>query len=163
MTAFVGSAVFVASSFTASAEGYMVAQKRWDVTERFRESWAIGHAALRHDLGRIARNCLTKNWDGYDALPLKASSIDIANRLLDVTPQTRKDVVLSIGAEPDGQVTFEWHKSASWTLSVSVSPTGELHYAALLGSRTAYGTEYFDPTVGLPEALSNLIRRVESA
>ncbi len=163
MTVFAGSALLVASSFTASPEGQVVAQKRSDMTGRFRESWAIGHAALRHDLGRIARECLAQGWDGYGAMPLEASSVDIANRLLDVTPPTGKGIMLSVGAEPDGQVTLEWHKSASWTLSVSVSPAGELHYAALLGSSTAYGTEYFDPTIGLPAALTNLIRRIEAA
>jgi len=49
----------------------------------------------------------------------------------------------SFGAEPDGHITMEWHHSVRRTLSVSVSPEGELHYAAILGSNKTYGTEVF--------------------
>lgn len=64
----------------------------------------------------------------------------------------------SLGAEPDGSLTLEWRRSPQHTLSVSVTPDGELHYAALLGPSRAFGTEaFFDE---LPEPILGLIRRV---
>jgi hypothetical protein len=46
-------------------------------------------------------------------------------------------------------------------LSVSVSPDGELHYAALLGLSKAYGTEPFFGEA--PRPILDLIFRVGSA
>jgi len=44
---------------------------------------------------------------------------------------------------------------------VSVSPEGDLHYAALLGPNKAYGTELFFGEV--PKAILDLIARVMTA
>ncbi|MBI1902176.1 MAG: hypothetical protein HYS13_13835 [Planctomycetia bacterium] len=67
----------------------------------------------------------------------------------------------SIGAEPDGDLTLEWHCSPRRTLSVSVSPEGDLDYAGLFGPNRTYGTEVFYGEV--PETILRLIRRVYSA
>ena len=67
----------------------------------------------------------------------------------------------SIGAEPDGQITVEWYRSPQRTLSVSISPDGELHYAALLGSAKTCGTEPF--TGAVPNVVADLIHRVTAA
>ncbi|MFH0937823.1 MAG: hypothetical protein V1899_00835 [Planctomycetota bacterium] len=65
----------------------------------------------------------------------------------------------SVGAEPDGHVTLEWHHSSRRTLSVSVSPDGELHYAALFGASKVYGTEPFFGNV--PKSILDLISQVD--
>jgi hypothetical protein len=67
----------------------------------------------------------------------------------------------SIGAEPDGQLTLEWHRSPRRTLSVSVDGDGNLHYAALLGPNRAYGTEAFFGE--FPDAIRQLVWKVYSA
>jgi hypothetical protein len=55
-------------------------------------------------------------------------------------------------------LTFEWYGSPQRTLSVSVSPDGDLHYAALVGSAKAWGT---DPFFGeIPKVIDTLIRRL---
>lgn len=163
MRAFTVPALVIVSTVAASAEGETVAQTRSTIADRFRESWFLGHAALRQDLSRIGSDCRLPGWDGYGALPIQAASIELANRLLDVTPPVASRLSLSVGAEPDGQVTIEWHLSSSWTLSVSVGPNGQLHYSALLGQSSAYGTEIFDPSTGMPEAVARIIRRIELA
>ena len=67
----------------------------------------------------------------------------------------------SISAEPDGNLTLEWHRSARRTLSVSVTADGYLHYAALLGASRVYGTEaFFDE---IPDAIRDLVYRVDEA
>jgi hypothetical protein len=55
----------------------------------------------------------------------------------------------------------EWHRSRRRTLSVSVSPEGELHDAALIGPNRAFGTETFFDEV--PVTIVDLIRRVCAA
>jgi hypothetical protein len=95
-------------------------------------------------------------WDGHGAFPVARATYQQAYRVLEAIPDSFP--LPTIGAEPDGQLTFEWHHSAHRTLSVSISPDGDLHYAALLGASRAYGTE---PFLGqLPEALLPLIQRV---
>jgi hypothetical protein len=64
----------------------------------------------------------------------------------------------SIGAEPDGHITLEWYRSPQCTLSVSISPKGDLHYAAFFGLERICGTEMF--RARMPQALSDLIARI---
>lgn len=94
--------------------------------------------------------------DGY--APLKKGAQQDAFRLANVIPLGFPAPI--IGAEPDGDITFEWYKNPDWTLSVSVDGQGNLHYAALLGSDRAYGTEAF---VGLvPKRILDLVYSVMS-
>lgn len=94
-----------------------------------------------NDLFQTYKECLMPNWDGYGALPLSETTYQLAQQFIDALPLGTPPP--SFGAEPDGHITFEWHHSVRRTLSVSVSPDGELHYAALLGASKAYGTEVF--------------------
>jgi hypothetical protein len=100
--------------------------------------------------------CREPNWDCYGAQPVREETYDLAHQFLTALPLSTP--VPSIGAEPDGQITVEWYRSPRQTLSVSVSPEGDLHFAALLGSGKTYGTE---PFIGeVPKIISDLIRRV---
>jgi hypothetical protein len=56
---------------------------------------------------------------------------------------------------------MEWYRSPRRTLSVSVAPGDDLHYAALFGPSRVYGTEAFFGEI--PEGILNLIRRVYGA
>jgi hypothetical protein len=103
--------------------------------------------------------CRIENWDGYGAQPVIKETFLIAEQLLKSFPLGTRSP--SIGAEPDGQLTLEWYQSPRRTLSLSVSPEGTLHYAALLGSSRAYGSEPFAGKV--PESIMTLIKRVPSA
>jgi len=163
MTTFAYKSTPAALSFSASREGREIDLHRRRATGRLRYSNVVGHAWLRSDLHNLANECADAGWDGYDAMPVDAGAIERALEVLDAVSAARNGVVMSVGAEADGQVTIEWHRSASWTLSVSVSGSGELHYSALLGSGKAYGTELFDASVGIPDTLRQLIGRVEAA
>lgn len=98
-------------------------------------------AAWRVDLEALAEQCGQDNWDGYQAARVLPETIRQATIVLESVPG---DLPLpTLGAEPDGQVTLEWYRSPQQVVSVSVSPEGNLHYAAILGLRKAYGTEPF--------------------
>lgn len=108
------------------------------------------------DLNRIYTECREPNWDGYGAVPVSEATCQSAYQFLEALPFGAP--LPSFGAEPDGHLTLEWHRSSTWTFSVSVSAEGELHYAALLGAGKSYGTEPFFGEV--PRMIMDLIHRV---
>jgi len=107
----------------------------------------------------VAAECRAPGWDGYAAAPVTQETVSQANRFLEALPPGTPPP--SVGAEPDGHLTFEWHRAPRRTPSVSVGPDGELHYAALVESSKAYGTEPFITEV--PAPILQLIHRVESS
>lgn len=95
-------------------------------------------------------------WDGFNARPVLSETYYQAIAFLESLPNTIS--APSVGAEPDGHITLEWYRSPHRTLSVSIAPGGDLHYAALLGHVKAYGTEVFFGEA--PKVIVDLIRRV---
>ncbi len=116
-------------------------------------------SALRDELGTVWEECREPNWDGHDALPVAPCALRNAYLFLESFPLGYP--APSVGAEPDGEITFEWHRSARRTLSVSVSPDDELHFAALIGPNRVYGTQVFFGDV--PTEIIELIQRVYAA
>lgn len=124
------------------------------------ESNAFGiESVARDELGSVWEQCREPNWDGYNALPVSQDVLRNTYLLLESLPIGFP--APSIGAEPDGALTLEWHRSPRRTLSVSVGPEDELHFAALFGPNRVYGTEAFFGEV--PESILELIRRVYAA
>jgi hypothetical protein len=124
------------------------------------ESNALGNTStVMDELATVWEECQEPNWDGYGALPVTQDALRNTYLFLGAMPLGFPRP--SIGAEPDGDLTLEWHRSARRTLSVSVSPYGELHYSALFGPSRVYGTEAFFGDV--PDSILNLIRRVYAA
>ena len=137
------------------------------VVEQIAEGWA--HLRKSNSLGSgvdlaieelrgVEEECKSVGWDGHRAAPVEQETVQQAERFLSASPLGM--AAPSVSAEPDGHITFEWYKSPHRTLSVSVSPEGDLHYAALLGYRKKYGTEPFFGEI--PLDILNLVRRVVS-
>ena len=101
-------------------------------------------------------DCQQPNWDGFNALPVEQDAYQAAYRLIESLPLGFPRP--SVGAEPDGQITLEWYRSPSRTLSVSVDPDGLLHYAGLFGADKRYGTLTFFSAA--PEELIQLVRKL---
>jgi hypothetical protein len=97
------------------------------------------------------------DWDGHSARAVSIDAYEMAKKLLRVLPLGTP--MPAIGAEPDGQMTLEWYVAPHRTVSVSVSPEGELHYAALFGASSRYGTDLFYgfPPDGLLELVSTIV------
>ena len=109
------------------------------------------------ELLKTFEECCEPNWDGYGAQAVREETYHLAHQFLAALPLSTP--LPSIGAEPDGQITVEWYRSPQWTMSVSISPDGDLHYAALLGAERICGTETF--RAKMPRVLSDLIARIE--
>ena len=111
---------------------------------------------LFKELLKVVEECRQPNWDGYGAQPVHEETYQLAHQFLGALPLSTS--LPSIGAEPDGHLTAEWYRSPQRTLSVSIRPDGDLHYAALLGTERICGTETF--RARMPQVLSELIARV---
>ena len=107
----------------------------------------------------VAESAARAGWDGSDASPVEQDTFRVAYQFLESLPIGTP--APTVGIEPDGHLTFEWYRAPRRTLSVSVSPEGDLHYSALLGpSNRAFGTEAFLGEV--PKPIVDLIWRTMS-
>jgi hypothetical protein len=95
-------------------------------------------------------------WDGYDAQPLAKMVYYYAAAFLNSLPNSLR--APTVGAEPDGHLTFDWYHSPTRVLSISLSKDGLLHYAAIIGRNKAFGSEVFDGA--LPRRIVELVSEV---
>jgi len=109
------------------------------------------------ELATIAKECAFRGWDGFDADPIRAETVLAVSRFLESLPPGIP--APDVAAEPDGDITLEWHRSPWRTLSISVSRNNMLHYSALIGSSKHFGTEVLSDQV--PKNLLNIIRHVQ--
>jgi len=120
---------------------------------------ALDSGKVFEELLKTFEECRQPNWDGYGAQAVREETYHLAHQFL--AALLLSTPVPSIGVEPDGHLTAEWYRSPQLTLSVSLSPDGDLHFAALLGSAKTYGTEPFIGAV--PKVVADLIHRVTAA
>jgi|SRR5680860_688298 len=137
-----------------------IAQTASEGRKRLQQSVSLGVDQTRvlDELVAVWEECREADWDGHGALPVTQAAWQRAYCFLRAIPLGVQ--APTVGAEPDGHITLEWYRSPRRTLSLSVSPEGDLHYAALLGPNRAYGTEAFFGDV--PSTILNLIRRAYS-
>jgi hypothetical protein len=114
-------------------------------------------AALRNQLNELMMDCCRDDWNGYGATALTNSAYQAALQFIDSLPEGFQTPEL--GADPEGCVTFEWRRSSTRTVWVSVGTNFEIHYAALLSP----GNEHHGKGVffnALPDILLNLVRQL---
>ena len=145
----------------ASETAVFIAEEKQKSRQQLQDSYALGQLGKGslNELYRIFAECHQANWDGYGAAPVSVLAFQLACEFLEALPLGTP--APSIGAEPDGHITLEWYHSPRRTLSISVSPEGDLHYAALTGASKAYGTEPFFDEV--PKEIMDLIHRITAA
>ena len=142
-----------------SATAQYVADKLFEHQQFLHKSAAVGMGGvIREELAEVWDECRVPDWDGYQGLPVSWDAYRNARRFLLALPLGVR--VPTVGAEPAGNVTLEWHHSRRRSLSVSISPNNELYYAALLGPDRACGTVIFYDEV--PDTILDLIERVYS-
>lgn len=145
-----------------SRHAQFVDQSARDHLATFRQARFLddGRRAVQSELAGQQEDCARRGWDGYDAEPVSIGTYRYAVRFVEALPAGFP--MPSVGAEADGHLTLEWYRNPSRVVSVSISPEGCLHYAALLGANVRKsGTEPFLGEV--PSDLLQLIRRVIAA
>lgn len=107
----------------------------------------------------VASEAAEEGWDGYEGKRVLGSTLSKALSFLDTLPSTVP--VPDISAHPDGEVAFYWSPSPRRTLTVSVNAAGRVSFAAIVGHRRLFGSEYF--TDELPESIALALRRLHSS
>ncbi len=120
------------------------------------QSLGEGRQNILDDLYSTHDECKEPNWDGQGAAPVLSDTYAWAYRFVEALPIGTPPC--TVGVEADGHLTLEWHRSPRRTLSVSVSPTGEFHFASLIGRRPLNGTDFL--TDEGPEEILRLIAKV---
>ena len=144
-------------SRSASEAGRAVEEQVDRFNRRLRKLATFGvESHIRSELVEAFDECRKPDWDGYDALPVTYDSYRLAEQFLLAIPLGVP--MPSVGAEPDGHLTLEWSNVVRRTLSISFDPSGELHYAALIGPGRMCGTEPFIDVV--PATIIHLIKQV---
>ncbi len=108
----------------------------------------------------VIRESSTPNWDGYDALPLKANAAREAVRFIEIMPIWIPEP--DIAPLPNGDIGFQWHFGKFRILTVSLSGKNIVIYASILGSldRKKNGSEYFNDSI--PEEVLKIIAQIGS-
>lgn len=158
-TPFGGAQTFGSTFGSSSAAEYVVKRIAEGLAQlRNSNSFGAGIEAATEELRGVAEECSSTGWDGYGAAAIEQETIRQAERFLNALPLGM--IAPSVGAESDGHITFEWYQSPRRIVSVSISPEGDLHYAALFGHSKTYGTEPFFGEI--PSDVLKLARRVVS-
>ena len=77
-------------------------------------------------------------WDGYNGAPVNTASSAHAAMFAVTLPDAFD--ALSVGVDPDGDVTFEWSPRKGIHVSMSVDERGAISIAALLDGLSYIGT-----------------------
>ncbi len=126
-----------------SDEAAYVTRQSFGGVQQMRSSFTLGeeNRAAKEELFDVSEECAEPDWDGYGAEAIDIETYRKAFNFIDALPSGYPTP--EIDAEPDGHLTFDWHRSPRYTLSVSVSPDGYLFWSALLGARRLNGSEPF--------------------
>lgn len=145
-------------SGSASKTADFVAQKIKDIRDMLEESNALGFAAKGtfQQLDKVFEECSSDGWDGERAKPISVEVLQCAKRFLDSFPLGME--APEVGAEPDGAITFEWYRTPSKVISISIDGSGWLYFAAIIGSRKIHGADF--SMMGVSDELLDLVSQV---
>lgn len=148
---------FTVSGFSSDI-AYFVAQQRENSYELLQESNALGFIAKGafRKLDEVFEECLSVGWDGANAKPISAETLQSAKAFLRSFPLGIEPP--EAGAEPDGAITLEWYKSPDRVISISINPGGWLYFAAIIGTKKRHGVDF--ASFDVSEDLLGLISQV---
>ncbi len=110
---------------------------------------------LLNSLGDISKECVTKNWDGYQAEPVTSPSVMAATHLIDLLPKTSP--LPDLVPTPGGNISFEWDCGKDYLFSFTIQD-GKLIFGSILGpERKLHGQEPLGEE--LPENISSILER----
>ncbi len=117
-------------------------------TERQRATLEL----LRDMYERASRH----DWDGYGASPVRLESYELARLVVSLLPSNVP--APEVGADPDGELSFEWYRAPRHVFALSIGPDRRLSYAGLFGANKVNGVEYLQDQ--LPEPVLANLRRL---
>lgn len=95
-------------------------------------------------------------WDGYGAAPVLWETYIAAKRFIENLSGSFPGP--EVAADPDGNLSLEWHVTPRRMFWVSIGPDNFLHYLGVFGSNKTRGGEVFIDEI--PQAATAGIHRV---
>jgi hypothetical protein len=105
------------------------------------------------DLERARDEASSDGWDGRGSRALDQGAYWCAKQLILSLPSTIPPPTVSV--DPDGEVDLAWDFDRHHVFSISVSRTGRLSYAGLLGTERHSGVAHFVDEI--PGTISSLL------
>lgn len=97
-------------------------------------------------LDEIFNKCSKKNWNGYNAPPIRKKVYKEAKKIIENLPPNipMPDIV----PEPDGDIGLDWYKEEHFGFTISVSGNNKINYAGVFGEgNTTSGNMYFKESI----------------
>lgn len=110
-----------------------------------------------NELLEVYHDCRQCNWDGYGAFPVSEKTYQAARRFVELIPLGT--LTPSVGVEPGGYLTLEWHIGPKCTLSASVNDNGDIWFAGICAGESYYGNTTI--ASGLSDTLVEWIDKIE--
>jgi hypothetical protein len=132
-------------------------------TEHARNNATDWRTLTRALIEEVAVRNQSPDWDGYGAKPISLSAKAEAQRLVDLLPYWIS--APDAAPDPDGEIALSWDLGPGHVFTVSVSSTGVLSYAGMLGEGVKrHGMEPFKSDVPktILEAIEELHDRSSS-
>ncbi len=104
----------------------------------------------------IRTEASTEGWDGYGALPVYSTTVTLALSLLQLLPSSLP--APDVSASPLGEISLHWSAGPRKVVSIAISPTGRLSFAALAGDSRLFGSEMM--TDELPRSITVALQKV---
>jgi len=109
-----------------------------DEKRRRSETVTFSNFPLEDQLIDVFRQCSEAGWEGEGSVVVERGTLTLAKELVESLPKAYRTPTIS--GEPDGHVNLEWYVNPLRILTVSVSPSGTLHWAALIGTEDPRGS-----------------------
>jgi len=148
--------MMISSSSAISEYAHNISRSEVESWRRLHELQSSRYTAAVQELDDVAEECREPDWDAAGALAISHASLANAREFLAAIPFGVE--FPTIGAAPDGTIMLGWHKSPQRTLSVNVSPTAKLPFAARIDERRTRGVEVLGRSI--PLAILNLIHDI---
>lgn len=117
---------------------------------------------MRNSLSEVFRECSRMDWDGYGASAITKDAYEEALKIIDAIIDALPSSIPTpeIGAEPTGDIDFEWYRGKWQVFSISIGGKHRITYAGIFAGSKVHGSEYFEET--LPIAIIQHLRRLYS-
>jgi len=138
-------------TLSASDAGAVLRRALSEARDHIRAAASSAQSLALTSLMRVLEECAQPAWDGYRARPISEAAARRAEAIINALPPSL--VSPEIVPEPDGEIAIEWDFGPTLQLSISVGPSGPLHFAGVIGEaygqpRVRHGTEPAQDTIG---------------
>ncbi len=111
-------------------------------------------ASVRAEYSELLEECSVPGWSGERSDPIRPEAATAAAKLIEHLPSDIQDP--SVGAIPEGLVTFEWYRGPKRVVLVVPNANNGLDYAIRRGDEVLHGSAPFFGK--LPETVLSHIR-----